>query len=246
MGLERNILKGEINKFRPVANHMGTKYADVLIFNVSLMKNPCNDGEPYLSQDDIDDINAWLTSPDYPTLFHMYHNNSTSHLYDYYGLFTDVQAQIVGDRIIGLTYTFTTNAPYAWTDLIVQEFNCDQEENNISLSVKNSDRYGYIYPIIKIHPIGEYTGTRTDITITNLTDGNQSISLSVPKTYITLDCNKSRIYDEYSLVTFENLGLSDIDYIYWPKLKNGQNQFTVKGQCELSIQYREPRKVGAF
>ena len=52
---------------------MGTQWSDVLTFTMSLIKDPCYEMNNYIfTEEEVDDIAAWLTSPDYPTLFHMY------------------------------------------------------------------------------------------------------------------------------------------------------------------------------
>jgi len=47
----------------------------VLEFTISFMKDPCNksyQSDMIFTEDEVDAINTWLTSPDYPILFHMY------------------------------------------------------------------------------------------------------------------------------------------------------------------------------
>lgn len=247
MGLNRSILKGETNRFRTSPNHMGTSYDDVLSFEVTLIKDPCvtSSEDMYFSEDEIDDINAWLTSADYPILFHMYdYDDGVDKKYDYFGIFTEVKTQVFGGRVSGLTYTLTTNSPYAFTELIEKEFECSGE-TNFTIEVNNSERKREIYPIIKLNPTGDELG-RVNITIKNSTDDDKSITLNVLKEPITIDCSKSKIYDAVGLLSFEDLGLSDIGYIYWVRLYHGVNNFTVVGDTKIIFEYREPRKVGAY
>jgi len=61
----------------------------------------------------------------------------------------------------------------------------------------------------------------------------------------TLDSRRSIINDATGLVSFTDLGISDVDYIYWPKLYNGENTITITGGI-ATIKYREPRKVGDY
>ena len=249
MGLTRNIIKGEMNRFRSTPNHMGTSFQDVLIFDITLVKDPSNHDnqkELYFTEDEIDEINAWLTSPDYPTLFHMYdYEQETYKKYDYFGIFTDVQITEVAGNIVGLTYTFTTNSPYAFTDVIKKEFVCSGEETNITIDINTSERKREIYPIIRLFPTGDELG-RVNIQIKNVTDNNRILDLSVLKEPITIDCSKSKIYDSLGLLSFEDLGVSDIDYLYWVKLYHGTNNLVITGDVTITFEYREPRKVGAY
>ena len=248
MGLTRDILKGEMNRFRVSPNHMGTSYQDVLVFNITLVKDPSNHDnqkELYFTEDEVDEINAWLTSPDYPTLFHMYdYEQETYKKYDYFGLFTDIQTNEVAGYIVGLTYTFTTNSPYAFTDVVKREFVCNGE-TRIVINVNTSERKREIYPIIKLLTTGNELG-RVNIQIKNVTDNNRTLSLNVLKEPITIDCSKSKIYDSVGLLSFEDLGVSDIDYLYWVKLYHGTNNLVVTGDVTITFEYREPRKVGAY
>lgn len=246
MGLSRNILKGEQNKFRPVPNHMGTVYSDVLKFQVSLIKNPCGDN-PVFSEDEVEEINAWLTSPDYPLLFHTYGDEDNNLKYDYYGIFSDVDAETFGGKVIGLNYEFTTNAPYAWSNLIEKTFDC-AGSTVINIDVQNDDRRQFIYPMIKIKGVGEIgSGNGTHIVIKNETDGGRELKIDSNRlAEITIDSGKSKIMDRAKLLSFEELGIGDIDYIYWPRLYNGRNKLIITGDAEITFSYREPRKVGAY
>lgn len=248
MGLTREILKGGTNRFRTSPNHMGTSYSDVLVYDITLSKDSSkhnNQKDLYFTEDEVDEINSWLTSPDYPTLFHMYdYEEEVYKKYDYFGIFTDVQTECVAGYIVGLTFTLTTNSPYAFSNTIKKEFECSGE-TNIIIDIKTSERKREIYPVIVINPTGTTSG-RENITIKNVTDNNRTLSLNLLKEPVTIDCAKSRIYDSVGLLSFEDLGVSDIDYLYWLKLYHGTNSLVVIGNATITFEYREPRKVGAY
>ena len=74
-GLNRDILRGDFNRFRHRLGHMGTKWNAPLSFNISFVKDICSEPSQrnlVFTEEEVNEINAWLTSPDYPTLFHMY------------------------------------------------------------------------------------------------------------------------------------------------------------------------------
>lgn len=249
--------------------------------------------EAAFTEDEINTIMAWLTSPDYPMLFHMYdydldENKNPVYInrkYDYFGLFSNVELQVIDDVVIGLDMTFTTNAPFAWTHeqhvLINTTTSLTPGEVTQSFVINTPENYREIYPTIKITGIstnefdydpetGTYTGSassRETITIKNNNDistsydyGHQiiqvprEITIKVPHAPIYIDSSKGRIYDIVSTVSggvnrilsFDDLGLTDVSYIYWPRIFNGANSWTITGNCEVDITYREPRKVGAF
>ena len=54
---------------------MGTKWNEPLSFTISFMKDVCSEPSQrnlVFTEEEVNAINTWLTSPDYPTLFHMY------------------------------------------------------------------------------------------------------------------------------------------------------------------------------
>ena len=374
LAMSRELLKGSLNRYRNRVNHMGTQWSDVLEFTISFMKDPCNkkhQSNMLFTEDEVDAINTWLTSPDYPILLHMYdfdferdssensvlidnaegntsftikidtgkylpvtytvedgefteigvmyipdaglnsppipsmmavtfydgymsltsedtefiesitsiqiddvayssihvrdwlstygnggsYENSYSMLirstldlnkkYNYFGLFSNVEAEVDHGDIIGLTATFTTDSPFAWTDTIKKTFNMT-DGDTVTFNVKSSEKYREIYPVIKIEPslVG---GTRSDVTLKNNVDGYELKMSLMQDDTTTIDCAHSKISNKSGIVSFEDLGITDTDYIYWPRLYNGENSFTVTGSdCTLTFEYREPRKVGAY
>ena len=372
--LGREVLASQLNRYRNRVGHMGTRWSDVLVFNIQFIKSPCDSGSAanmYFTEDEVNEINAWLTSPDYPTLFHMYdydferdssdsmilvdgtnigaivvnasgyypvtytisdesatasidatpqydeegaeilmvnpsteisvnkyngyysliindndflilftsitvdnveysniHTNSwlstyakeggkiadsytilvntekvLNNKYDYFGVFSDVQAQVIDGNVVGFDCTFTTDSPFAWTHEIHQEV-----DGSATFTVNSAEKYREIYPLIEITatPDWESSATRSEVTIGNSVDGlSMTLNLRQGDT-TTIDAMQSIIKDHSGLVSFTDLGISDVDYIYWPRLYNGTNTITIDGNATAVIKYREPRKVGDY
>lgn len=101
----------------------------------------------------------------------------------------------------------------------------------------------YIYPLIKISPKSHGT-----ITIQNVTDNNGTMKINALKDDdFYIDCQHLKIYDiTNSIISFEDLGVKDIDNIYWLRLAYGENELRFTGDATFELIYREPRKVGAF
>lgn len=170
---------------------MGTAFSDVLKFSISLMHDECNGQAAVFTEDEIDEIAAWLTSPDYPLLFHMYDYRTetervvtteedpetgqevevvesvTTNLdyyrkYDYYGVFTDIDTFAVNDRIYGLTITFVTNSPFAWSQVKsgTSAYANSDTPRTLTLTCSTSEKKREVYPVIKITPaITQQLGT---------------------------------------------------------------------------------------
>ena len=254
LAMSRDILSGTMNQYRNKTYHMGTNWSGVLTFTISFMKDPCVGSDLTFSEDEISAINAWLTSPNYPILFHMYdlvtdengEITANRKKYDYFGLFSDITPQVVSENIVGLTATFQTNSPFAWTHEITKEFEIVAEQSeSCTLFVNNDDRFRQIYPVITITPSAGPGDGRAEITIVNTRD-NLPMKLNIPVEPVTIDCEKSIISDAAGVLTFEHLGIKAEDFIYWPRLYHGQNTFNITGDCKIVFKYREPRKVGAY
>ena len=364
--LGREVFASQLNRYRNLVGHMGTRWNEVLVFNIQFIKDPCANASAanmYFTEDEVNDINTWLTSPDYPTLFHMYdydferdssdsvilldmpddsftiaigangygaatytiengnitdmggtavdgqkippmltdfnkyngyysipcadkeylnnisgitvngndytniHTNSwlstygtgqrlensytillntekvLNNKYDYFGVFSDVQAQVIDGNVVGFNCTFTTDSPFAWTHEIHQVV-----DGSATFTVNSAEKYREIYPLIEITaaPDWESSATRSEVTIGNSVDGlSMTLNLRQGDT-TTIDAMQSIIKDHSGLVSFTDLGISDVDYIYWPRLYHGSNTITIEGNATAILKYREPRKVGDY
>lgn len=250
LGLNRSVLRGELNRYRNVANHMGTQWTAPLQFEISFIKSPCeypNQADMIFTEYEINLIAAWLTSPDYPVLLKMYDEDlETFTKYNYYGVFSDLTPQIIAGDICGFTATFDTDSPFAWNipDAVIGH-GVNNFERRIELNVNTAELYREVYPIITIEPDNTDQLSRIDIKLRNYTDNGRTLNLSLTKTKTVIDCRRAMIYNEFGLISFDDMGLSDVDYIYWPRLFNGKNTFYITGAATVTFEWREPRKVGA-
>ena len=62
---------------------------------------------------------------------------------------------------------------------------------------------------------------------------------------VYIDCQKLIITDSIGrMVTYDDLGVSDVDNMYWLRLVNGANTLVLFGNANFTITHRESRKVG--
>lgn len=62
---------------------------------------------------------------------------------------------------------------------------------------------------------------------------------------IYMDCQKLIIKDRTGrMITYDRLGISDVDSIYWLRLVNGVNNLIISGNCVVNVTHVESRKVG--
>lgn len=153
-----------------------------------------------------------------------------------------------GEDIVGITATFMTNSPYAWTEnKTINYAGISRDITNINVNVKTSEHNMPIYPVITIIPNNdaELVDLRIPITLKNNVD-NKTITFRLHRLRTIIDCQKCMVYGPNGMFTFDDIGISDVGDIYWFRLYNGANRISISGEAQVKIEYREPRKVGAY
>ena len=239
-------LKNGILKYDPTY----TPYLDNGILKFSMnytadIKNGIiipNDSD-YLTSNNIRIINAWLTSPQYPRLLKFIGDDYFSEEIEFFATITEVSTEHAS-LPYELTYTVTCDSQWGYTPLILSKTTSSSTLPREYSIQNNSDccEY-YVNPTIKVSP-----KSHGIITIKNKTDNGRTMKINALKSDdFYIDCRNLKIYDiTKSIVSFEDLGIEDIDDIYWPRLAYGENIFEFTGDATFEISYREPRKVGAF
>lgn len=181
--------------------------------------------------------------------------------YDYYGMFTNVEA--ADNHIYALQCDFECNTPFALSPIQSATNMVDGSlTNTISVWNYSDEHEDYVYPLITIYPNSIIDPDsqsqdeevapidRQNIRITNKTDGNRSIQLNNINAGDTLvmDCRKLTVTNLHtsSLITFEDMGVDVVDYIYFPRLLYGENEIEISGNAQVTITFRYPVKVGAY
>lgn len=197
----------------------------------------------YFSMNDVRQITAWLTSPQFPKLFKLINSEYLSEDVDFFATITSVELDNIKNPY-QISCTVTCDSNYGYTPEIVNHIDSISTLTNSVTLTNNSDCLeDYVYPIIKVSPKSHGT-----ITIKNTSDNNGTMKINALKNDdFYIDCQKLKIYDiTNSIVSLEDLGIEDIGDIYWPRLIYGENVFEFTGDASFEISYREPRKVGVF
>ena len=229
------------NNHSSIHRKVSSSYDSVYTATFDIIKYNCN------SRDDINmtslevrDLVKWLNRRDNYKLKFISEFADDSNVH-YYGRF-NVQQKMIGGRVVGLTLTFTSNAPYGFSDVIESKFMMlNPGEKHIFFG--DSDEYGLIYPRIEIRCFssGMYI-------ITNETTGTKvEISNCVVGEIIIIDGEHKIIYSdkEEHNKTIPN----DFEYEYLDILVdefNSQNVYVSNLPCELTISYMPIRKVGVI
>lgn len=181
--------------------------------------------------------------------------------YDYFGMFTNIEA--ADNQIYALQCDFECNTPFALSPVqSVTNMVEGSLTNTISVWNYSDEHEDYVYPLITIYPNSIIDSDsqsqneevapidRQNIRITNKTDGNRSIQLNNINAGDTLvmDCRKLTVTNlsNSTLMTFEDMGVDVVDYIYFPRLLYGENEIEISGNAQVTITFRYPVKVGAY
>jgi hypothetical protein len=243
LGLDREIQKGNMTKFRTKVNHFGTCYSGTLAFNVSIMKDPCmfsSQQDLSFTRKEIRKITSWLTSPSTPKLFHIIENEYSSDFesIDYFGVISSLNTTSVNGQVVGFTFTLNCNAAFGYS----QEYSYlieSETEKTITIDNTSDELEGYVFPILNITP--NETGT---IKIRNNTEKKEMQINVEEKNQITIDCERCLISNQSNNINFEDLGWSNYGEIYLFRLVSGENEIKITGNCSVTIKCRYPRKVG--
>lgn len=235
--LQREIQKGETTKTRFTSNHLGARYTDVLIFDITVVKagTICSQNE-YFSSDESRAILRWLTSPLLPKeLITFSEDNEPVY---YYGLFTNAEPVVANGNQYGIKLQFTCTSQFGFTPRY--SFSCDGGES-ITINNTSDEKEKSIYPIITINP------SKTGIVIIENETIGKSISINCKeKDPVYIDCQNLIIKDKIGILKYRDIGwnLTDIHGVWWPELIYGENVFSVTGDATVIITCQFPKKVG--
>lgn len=246
----RDVETGHDITFNTVKNNYSSKqyitsstYENVYTTSFDIIKNVCgnNGKDMYCTSDEIRRLNMWLNRREYRKLKFIGTMDSDYTL-NYFGSFNTKQI-MNGDKIVGLSLTFTSNAPYAFADEIILKYDISSEYEHFYLS-GDGDELGYVYPKVSIYFPNECKkfqllniSTGTKIELRNCSP-DETIVIDGELKFIQTNeqSHKDTIYNDFN---YEYLDiLVDEDY--------SVNKYEVSSPCEITITYSPIRKVGVF
>ena len=254
-GSEKKVITGDTSIYKTVANEYGNMYDDVLEFEYSLIKF----NDEVITPEEQRKIETWLTSPKLSQYLQLYDitcdtnempKASSNPMAIYCGTFTETEWISQGDGYFGVTFTFQCDSPYAWQ--FHDEKRYTTGDDTSSIYVITDDTQDYVYPRIKFKAIndsGESILHDIEFEFTNTTDSDRGFKMKtqIGKT-VVMDCRSCRVTDNAgNLFSYDDLGWGDVGNVYWPRLVNGYNNFTVKSDdgitIEMTISYMSPFKI---
>lgn len=246
-GLSREIVKGDTNTSRAIANHYGSSYSDVLTLPFFIVKDPCVTDDLTINRYELRAIQAWLTSAKTPRQLVI--ETFDHDVVEYLGMFTDaVPFECCG--LSGIYLTFTCDSSYAYGSRKIK-VNGGEERN---FACDSDELEDVVYPVISINPNSVGTFTITNAAI------SKSMTITVSEQYekIVIDCKNKRI-----VADGKNLFMSDVGWdmnemldhndvnsgvfdLFWMRLLPGNNKLLFSGDATFSVECKVPMKIGGF
>lgn len=219
-----------------------SKYDSVYKAEFEIIKISCknNHDDVYTTPLELRDLIRWLNVRGHYK-FKPFDTNSDGLDVSYYGSFNIKELAIAG-RLVGLSLSFTSNAPHGFDDVIELQFETYSENETITI-YGDSDDSAIIYPDVSVRCLTDGT-----LRISNLTSGN---SLVVEN----CSANETITFDgEHKLIVTDNEShketlYDDFKYDYLDILIERfecENIYEVSIPCEISISYLPLRKVGIY
>ena len=147
----------------------------------------------------------------------------------FFANFNNPKSLYVTDTI-GLEFTITTNAPFAFSEL--REKSWDMTANDIIedfyLTITMKEAGNLILKNESIIGINDNEKLDNTLTINNLSEG-EIITMECGYPYISSSIATHNVFDDFNK--------------YWPYLIDGYNRISVDKACTLDFNYREYRKV---
>lgn len=183
LGLKRDIISGETNKYRNVKNHLGTKDTEPLSFEIDVVKSAAlYNASPDVcefSDTDIENVAGYLLNNNYPKQLIILDRNAdntyTAQKIGYYGIFTDIQTFVVSGRVMGLKLFFTCDSIYGKTYSVSRgDFGkytaINSKKASLFINYETNLSAATTYPKITITSTSATT-TVSDVIVANITDG---------------------------------------------------------------------------
>ena len=209
------------------------KYNSVASIVISLVKNNYED----LSTIELRALYKWLSGAKNSSWLDLYNGDNID--YSFLGKFTKIEAYKLDARTIGVTVTFESVSPWAYSPIQTETI---QVDGTISKTINNlsDDLYTYVYPkIVYTNTSNAVSGTSDFFSILNAaTQDTTKLTGIVSNEVVTMDSNQI-IYSNVNAKLYgDNFNMK------WFKLVSGNNVLTINGVGTMVITYRYPIKIG--
>jgi hypothetical protein len=196
------------------------------------------------TMEEVRQVLKWLTSLDTASLLSVYYDDSEVVSWSAVGGWTEINTyKLANNRTVGITAVFEAVTPYALSDLYTATKTITATDNKLTINIDTDDNKP-VYPRVTIQTNGndiKFINTHTDffnksksynsLEVINNVSG-ETVMVDGANQIIKTSLNKRIFGDDFNRV--------------WLELYDGKNELTIEGDCTVTLEWREVRKVGEY
>ena len=194
--------------------------------------------------DEVRVVLKWLTSKDTTSLLEAYYDDSNVVSWASIGGFVDLQTyKLANNRTIAITAVWDSISPFAFSDLYTVTKTITSTDNKITINIDTDDNKP-VYPRVTIQANNAYIkfiNKHTDFFNVSKSYNSLSLSNNTSGERIVVDGANKLISSSSTRRIFGD----DFNWV-WLELYDGKNEITIDGNCTVTLEWREVRKVGEY
>jgi hypothetical protein len=218
------------------------KYDELFSPQFTIVKKDFSD----FTQEEVRKVLKYLTSTDKPALLEVYYDGA-SNVVDWacIGGWISIETyKLANNRTVGIIAQFEAITPYAMSRLYSTEpKTITSKDNKITINIDTDDNKP-VYPRVTIQTNGndiKFINKHTDFFNVSTSHNSLVITNNASDEIVTVDGANQIIKTSLTRRTF-----GDHFNWAWLELYDGKNEITIEGNCVVTIEYREVRKVGEY
>ena len=224
-------------RYKKISNF---KYTETFAPKFSFFKKDLGD----FTMDEVRIVLKWLTSKDTTALLETYYDDSNVVSWASIGGWTEIQMhKIANNRTIAITAVWDSISPFAFSDLYTVTKTITATDNKITINIDTDDNKP-VYPRVTIQTSSadvKFVNKHTDLLNNSKSYSSLELANNNSGEKIIVDGANKIISSSSTKRIFGD----DFNWV-WLELYDGKNELTVNGNCTVTIEYREVRKIGEY
>lgn len=224
-------------RYKKISNF---KYTETFAPKFSFFKKDLGD----FTMDEVRIVLKWLTSKDTTALLETYYDDSNVVSWASIGGWTEIQMhKIANNRTIAITAVWDSISPFAFSDLYTVTKTITATDNKITINIDTDDNKP-VYPRVTIQTSSadvKFVNKHTDLLNNSKSYSSLELANNNSGEKIIVDGANKIISSSSTKRIFGD----DFNWV-WLELHDGKNELTIEGNCTVTIEYREVRKIGEY
>ena len=224
-------------RYKKISNF---KYTETFAPKFSFFKKDLGD----FTMDEVRIVLKWLTSKDTTALLETYYDDSNVVSWASIGGWTEIQMhKIANNRTIAITAVWDSISPFALSDLYTVTKTTTSTDNKITINIDTDDNKP-VYPRVTIQTSSadiKFVNKHTDLLNNSKSYSSLELANNNSGEKIIVDGANKIISSSSTKRIFGD----DFNWV-WLELHDGKNELTIEGNCTVTIEYREVRKIGEY